>query len=342
MLLTYHTAISRIKNWLRFSWQFFTGVIVALVAFTANFHDFKSPEVSIEITAVTTTSSEPVDLVRIPELSGLREAFGSDEPFARFRSEPRGAAIPPDEIERRLLILNNKISSQASEIDQADRRFATAASTSSSEQETTLRDMAREFQGPFSNEEKVLESKKPPSTQERIDSHIRTIRKLLAEQRKEHAEFASKIKEAERQWNNYKQTVLPDRARLIVTSAIGNRGAGATSLKPQALFRANLGDGNYLDFTMKLSGYENSAEVASLQAQTYKVIRFQSDEVRSMTPADRERFKLFLGNASPATLFVSDVRGRTYSSNSVPFSPGVYEQKVYDSLKQFASKTAQK
>jgi hypothetical protein len=125
----------------------------------------------------------------------------------------------------------------------------------------------------------------------------------------------------------------------VVTCAVGNRGAGATSIKPQALLRANLGDGNYLDLPMKLSGYDSSSDLAALPSQSFKVVRFQSEEVQSMNPADRQRFKTFLGNVSPATIYIADVRARTYPSNSVPFSPGVYEQKVYDSLKQFATKS---
>lgn len=341
MVTTVNIALSRLRMWLKASWQFFTGVIVALVAFATNFHDFKQPEVSVEITAVTTTSSEPVDLVRVPELSTLREALGVDTPFG-FRTGAKGAALPPDEIDRQLLILNNQSSTQASDIDRIERQLASAVSNTLSEQESILRDLAKDIQNPFSREESVVDIKKLTTVAERVDSYMKTIRKTISDKKKEQADYVAKLKEAERQWSNHKLNVLPNRARLVVICALGNRGAGATSLKPQALFRANLGDGNYLDFPMKLNGYDNSADIASLQAQTYKVIRFQSDEVQSMTPADRDRFKSFLGNASPATLFVSDVRGNTYPSNSVPFSPGVYEQKVYDSLKQFASKNSSK
>jgi hypothetical protein len=340
MLPYLRSATSSLKRWVALSWQFFTGVIVALVAFAANFQDFKQPEVSVEITAVTTTSSEPVDLVRIPELSGLKAVLGTDRiPFA-IGTDSKNTGITPDEIDRQLLILNSQISSQAAEIDRLERQFTGIASNKSHDQENLLNDMVRELQ-PFFSLGNSPDAKNQTSQQERIDDLIQTVRKLVSEKQKQQNDLTSTTKEAERQWNNYKATVLPNKARLVVTCAIGNRGAGATSLKPQALFRANLGDGNYLDFPMKLSGYESSAEGASLQTQVYKVIRFQSDEVQSMAPADRERFKSFLGNASPATLFVSDVRGNTYFSNTVPFSPGVYEQKVYDSLKQFASRSPQ-
>lgn len=342
MLSILRTALSKIRQLLALSWQFFTGIVVAIVAFATNFHDFKQPDVSVEITAVTTTSSEPIDLVRIPELSGLKAMIEGDGLSFRLRIGDKGAGMTPEEIDRQLLILNGQVSSQASELDRIERQFTSIAATRAPDQETLLRDLVMEIEGPFSKLENPSETKKSTSAQDRVDGLIKAAKKQISDKRNQQSDFAAKVKEAERQWSNYKSNVLPSRTRLVVTSAIGNRGAGATSLKPQALFRANLGDGNYLDFPMKLSGYEKSVDNSSLQTQVFKVLRFESDEVQSMAPADRERFKSFLGNASPATLFVSDVRGKTYSSNTVPFSPGVYEQKVYDSLKQYASRSLQR
>lgn len=341
MLSILQTALSKIKRLLAISWQFFTGVVVAIVAFATNFHDFKQPDVSVEITAVTSTSSEPIDLVRIPELSGLKAMIEGDGFPLRLHVGDSGVGMTPDEIDRQLLILNGQVSSQASELDRIERQFTGIAANRTPDQETALNDLVMDISGPF-RFANPSEAKKSISPQDRVDGLINEAKKQISERRNQQSDFAAKVKEAERQWSNYKANVLPSRARLVVTSAIGNRGAGATSLKPQALFRANLGDGNYLDFPMKLSGYEKSVDSSSLQTQVFKVLRFESDEVQSMAPADRERFKSFLGNASPATLFVSDVRGKTYSSNTVPFSPGVYEQKVYDSLKQFASQSLQR
>jgi hypothetical protein len=93
---------------------------------------------------------------------------------------------------------------------------------------------------------------------------------------------------------------------------------------------------------MKLSGYESSQDLGVIQPHSYNIVRFQSDEVQSMTSADRQRYSTFLGNVSPATVYISDVNSKVYASNSVPFSPGVYEQKVYDLLKQFATEIGQR
>jgi hypothetical protein len=172
---------------------------------------------------------------------------------------------------------------------------------------------------------------------ENIENLKKQINKSLENKRKDKDARIGKYNLAQKQWSNYKELVMPNKVKLVITCAIGNQGSGATSIKPQALFRANLGAGNYLDFAMKMSGYDSSPDIASLSSQSYKVIRFESEEIQSMTNADRERFKSFLGNASPARIFISDVQGNVTASNSVPFSPGVYEQKMFDSLKQFAS-----
>lgn len=174
-----------------------------------------------------------------------------------------------------------------------------------------------------------------------MEQKIENLKSSIAERldinRRERDSSDAKYNEAMKEWTEFKLTVMPTKTKLVITCAVGNQGSGATSLKPQALFRANLGEGNYLDFSMKMSDYDSSPEAATLQPQSYKVIRFESDEIQSMTAADRDRFKSFLGNASPARIFISDVRSKVYASNSVPFSPGVYEQKMFDALKQFAS-----
>jgi hypothetical protein len=325
-------------NFTRASWKFFTGVVVAVIAFAANFTDFKQPEVRVEITSVATTSADPIDIMRVPELAALREIIGND-PFSTVR---RNAALSIDEIERQMVILSNQASVRAANLDRLERQLNSLVSTPATDQETVLIELVKEIDSlPFtpSEDDSTTDRKKPLTVQERIDALVKKGRKMVDTAKKKLASHTTKVKEAEQQWITYKDTVLPNKARLVVTCAIGNKGAGATSLKPQGLLRANLGDGNYLDLLMKLSGYETSSDLAALQAQSFKIVRFQSEEVQSMNPADRQRFKTFLGNVSPATIFVADVRGHTYQSNSVPFSPGVYEQKVYDSLKQYATRT---
>jgi len=325
-----------LKKFTLISWQFFTGVIITIIAFATNFVDLKQPELTVEITAVNTSSSEPIDLLRFRELSAVQDVM---EGPARFIG--RNQSFSPDDIDRQLLISTNRLSGEVGEIDRYERQLDALISNAPKDQDSQLNDLERALAGPFEAIETSPNNagKTNESDQARRDALIAKIRTKIADQRKSNAAQTAKLEEAQKQWTTYKESVLPNKARLLVTCAVGNRGAGATSLKPQALLRANLGEGNYLDLPMRLRDYESSADLAALQSRSYKVMRFQSEEVESMTEADRLRFKTFLGNVSPATIFVADVRGRTYPSNAVPFSPGVYEQKVYDSLKGFASKS---
>ena len=75
-----------IQRLVRRTWQFFTGVVVAVVAFYGLFFDLKRPDVAAEITAVETTSSDPIDVARVPDLAGLREVM--DGPFEGRSAEP--------------------------------------------------------------------------------------------------------------------------------------------------------------------------------------------------------------------------------------------------------------
>lgn len=337
--------IQRIAYWAKFiltrTWQFFASVVIVLFVFLNQFHDFKSPDVVLEVTSVRATSSQPVDLVKFPELSSLKSLIANDE----TRIFSKGDIVySPEDIDRTLLIYKNNLSTLENEIDRVEKRLGSGISgedpKSTFEKLSNLNDSIESTfyrRALFIGGTSQGKNDKDTPIEQKIENLKSNIASKLDEKRRDKDNSSAKYKEANKQWTTFKSTVMPNRTKLVIICAVGNQGSGATSLKPQALFRANLGEGNYLDFPMKMSDYDSSPEAATLQPQSYKVIKFESDEIQSMTAADRERFKSFLGNASPARIFVSDVRGEVYASNSVPFSPGVYEQKMFDSLKQFAS-----
>ncbi|HZZ16891.1 MAG TPA: hypothetical protein VFE08_13115 [Candidatus Sulfotelmatobacter sp.] len=335
--------IPPLRSFIQFSWKFFTGVIVAVFAFAGNFVDLKQPELTVEITAVSTSASEPIDILRVGELSAFQELKGPSIFVGRSQ-------MAPDDIDRQILIATKSLAADVSEVDRQQRQLDSLISNPTKDQDSQLNDLERELSGPFAAryDSSVSDQGKPEIAQARKEALISKIRKNIETQQRTNVDRATKLELAQKQWANYKENVLPTKERLLVTCAIGNQGAGATSIKPQALLRANLGEGNYLDLPMRLSNYpggtaslhpDSSSDLAVLPSRSYKTMSFQSEQVESMNQADSKRFKTFLGNVSPATIFVADVRGHSYSSNSVPFSPGVYEQRVYDSLKGFASKS---
>ncbi|MBC3479928.1 hypothetical protein [Pseudomonas sp. SWRI77] len=336
--------LSIVKNFFIKTWQFFASVVVVLVLFLSQFHDFKSPDIVLEVTSVKATASQPVDLVMFGELSSLKSLIAREERVLDSRGRERDYS--PEEIDRILLTHRNNLASMNIEIETSERKLGGTMSAENKKYTldtlVALSEDLDSFRGMsdllgFSGRSLINEAGEDSNIDDKIEKLRESINLQLDTKRKKRDNLSARYKEANKQWLDFKSNVMPNRAKLVITCAVGNQGSGATSLKPQALFRANLGEGNYLDFSMKMSDYDSSPEAATLQPQSYKVIKFESDEIQSMTAADRERFKAFLGNASPARIFVSDVSGAVYASNSVPFSPGVYEQKMFDSLKQFAS-----
>jgi hypothetical protein len=321
------------------SWKFFTGVIVAAVAFFGNFHDFKKPDVTVEVTAVATASDEPIDIERIPELAAVREFLEIGGAIRLSAARISFQGYRAEEIDRMISIATEEARNEGRESERLAAALDALISNPKPDQETQIDELVGKIRFGLRLYSEYQSLSEANHKEDVIQKKIELARKFMKAHQTRTKERLEKSAEATAQWAIYKKETLPKKTRLIVTCAVGNRGSGATSLKPQALLRANLGDGNYLDLAMKLSGYESSSDLGVLPSQSFKILRFQSDEVQSMNLSDRRRYDTFLGNISPATIYISDVRGDTYSSNSVPFSLGIYEQKVYDSLKRFASGT---
>lgn len=321
-------------------WKFFVGGVVVL-GVISTFKDLKQPDVTVEITSVATASSEPIDLMRVSDLAVVRDFINMGPGL--FPLSDVGAATPAmsvEEIDRQIQIAANRAMTRRDEMNSLVQRLDKALSSTTANKETLLEEIEQDnlFLPSIILDDPDTPIRRSPLTQEqKNDATIERIRQQIAQRRKHSDLTMAKMSSAESRWAEYKEKILPNRARLVITAAIGNKGSGATAIKPLGILRANLGEGNYLDLPMKLSGYESSPDLGVIQPHSYKIIRLQSDEVQSMTSAERQRYVTFLGNVAPATIYMTDVNNEVFASNSVPFSPGVYEQKVYDLLKQFAS-----
>lgn len=329
-------------------WKFFVGGIVVAAGFAGNFIDLKRPDVTLEITSLATASSEPIDLMRVSELAGVRDFISSSSGlFPLPLPSSSTPAMSVEEIDRQMQIASNHVKTDSENLDNSLRRLENVISGADGDKFSLLNELEEEtiFVPSILLEDNPPENtmrRKLLNSEQKLNATIARIRSQMAQRRKAIEVSSTKKTNAEKQWAEYKEKILPNKARLIITCALGNKGSGATAIKPQAILRADLGAGNYLDLPMKLSGYESSADLGVLPAHSYKVVRFQSDEVQAMTSADRQRYITFLGNVSPATIYIADVNNKAFGSNSVPFSPGVYEQKIYDLLKQFAKESARR
>lgn len=323
-------------------WKFFAGGVLVLGA-VATLTDLKTADVTIEIMSVATASSEPIDLMRVSDVSHVREFIAMGAGY--FSAMDVGTAPPAmsvEEIDRQMQIGTNRINMRRDELNTLIQKLEEATSMTNGDREAVLDSIEEE--NPFvpaivlqRDEPEDARRRTPMSARQRIDASVERIRSNIAQRKKYLQSTMAKMVLAEKEWTAYKDKILPNKAKLIITCAIGNRGSGATALKPQGILRANLGDGHYLDLPMKLSGYETSQDLGVMAPHSFKIVRLQSDEVQSMTSADRQRYTLFLGNISPATVYMTDVNNNVFASNSVPFAPGVYEQKVFDNLKHFAT-----
>jgi hypothetical protein len=281
---------------LRFLWKFFVGGIVVLVAFTANFVDFRRSNVSVEITGI----ERNVGIIDLSAFdSQFKEALSPDNFFETAQSK-----YTPDELKDRI---NDMIRITADKKDRAAAELEAAAMRVTKTNKKNGPDISD-----FLSEtpEDLTKDKN------RAEAQLQVLKKGLDDL----TAYVGKT---------------PD-ATIIVTAAVINTGDGATSLKPQALLRADLGQGNYLDIGLTIVDYAKGG-TSELHARGVSVLQFKSQPIGKMSKDDQMRFEDFFKNTSPTNLFICDVRGSYFKSNTIPFAEGVYEQRIYDSLKSFAT-----
>lgn len=334
MLAFLRSTLAFIKS----TFQFWSGIALTVMTFFGFFYDFKAPELKMEVTAISHGNDGAIDLIKESALPSIKEMISQPAyPFFNIRDMGYDRfVLSQDEISKRILMFKSEVMAESDNIRiNEDELYRISKIKDLETKSTALKRLsASNLEVPPLSDDEFNKN----DMEEYLNKQVLDYEDTITSKKEQLLKKEKQIKQIESEWLLYIQNTLPDKAKLTVTVAIGNSGDGATSLKPQALFRVNIGDGSYLDFPMKLKGYEQgNSDNASFQPKIYKVVRFESEAVGSMTEKDRERFKTFLGNASPARLYISDVRGNTFSSNSVPFSPGIYEQKAYDLLKQFAS-----
>lgn len=319
-------AISRI-------WKFFVGGVIVAIGFFGNFVDFKQPSIAIEITEIQQRTSAEIDIRSSPAFAKFRELMSGDLDF-RFNSPFRDAdpfKLLQQSIDRRI--------QEISDAESAIGRFRSVAEKIPRDFKSTMTEDERrqriQMVTVSSNDlglitglgERLLDglgiddAKKLLDTlQTRIDAR-RSIVKLAQE---EIETFRSKTEKTD--------------AKIVVTAAITNSGDGSTTLKPQALLRADLGQGNYLDINLKVSNYDRS----EVKPRGASIVRFESAPISQLAPQDQERFLNFFKNTSPTNLFVVDVRNNYHRSNTIPFAQGIYEQRIFDGLKTYATSNAGK
>jgi hypothetical protein len=78
-------------------------------------------------------------------------------------------------------------------------------------------------------------------------------------------------------------------------------------------------------------------KVGDLLAKSSKVFLLRSRPLLELSKPEREQIDSYFKQNTPAQLFLVDIRGNVYRSNTVPFARGLYEQSVYDALRAAAA-----
>ena len=328
-----HTGQMRTRLWGSLSrfWQFVTGVVFAIAAFTALFTDWKRPDLAVEITEVSNAISEKIDLELRADLSEVARLFQGQGLLRRSSGQAQGMSYA--DMDRSLRVIERGMEERERVLAEAERQYLDISQQKLSD-DAKLERLAAVDIGEEGLPLALRRRLSGVSTDDGPTKALQLIGKNLTQEREKVVENRRKLDRARAQLKAFRDAAFTSEAKLFVTAAIGNRGSGATSLRPQALLRADLGEGNYLDITLRLAEYTQHSELAP---QAFKVIRFYSDELKSMPTLDQERFRNLFNNISPTNLYITDVRGNVIKSNTIPFSQGVYEQKVFDSLKRYAS-----
>jgi hypothetical protein len=148
---------------------------------------------------------------------------------------------------------------------------------------------------------------------------------------KKHEELVAKAKSEVLVLRDYLEK---NETKITVTAIIANRGDGSTSIKPQAILRADFGSGSYFDIPLKIQEYNNSA---SISPRSSNMVKYSSQKVNVLSSDDRDRFIRLIKNPSPAKLIIADVYNNYFTSNTISFANGLYEQSIYDNIKKYAS-----
>ena len=321
-------SIANLRKFGLWFWKFIVGGAVVAVGFAANFVDLRQSALAVEITQIEQRTSADIDVKSSPDFAHLRDLMAGNMNFrlSSFRNTDAFKEIQNniDQRDQELLDLQRVLSDFDAQVEKIPRDFKPETSESDRSTRTQILLYVQNDDSEFAKFKDQLVSnvsyddakKLAKSLRDRLDG-----KKIL-------------VKAARDELETYRAKTEKTEAKIVVTAAITNSGDGSTTLKPQALLRTDLGQGNYLDISLDISNYQGS----EIKPRGASIVRFESPPISQMAPQDQKRFLDFFKNTSPTNLIVVDARNRYYRSNTIPFAQGIYEQKIFDGLKDFASR----
>ncbi len=142
------------------------------------------------------------------------------------------------------------------------------------------------------------------------------------------------IRNIESQIEKLKKDQSDKYSRFKVEIVAFNNGRAATSLRPLALMRVQISQGNYADVYLTMINYSKNSELA---AGATKIIHYISDQLITFPKGDQTLINNFWGSTAWFHVYTIDTSQNIFTSNHVPFADSVHRKVIFDKLKEVAS-----
>jgi len=323
------------KAWLSGKWKLVTPALLVAIAIPLwQTYWVQTPDVHIEVTQV---DRKPLDAAR-------QVVMRADDSF-RFLAEPRFMGFIPD-------------SSAAVDIADVDRMvndFERDTVNSGQERIATMQKQLDDLSNETVNWDTIKQlndpTEEPEVTRRDFDAKqhdatyiadlVKRLKERLRSAVKTRSEALAKAKDnlarARERLKSVNEQLDKSEARVRVGAAVSNAGRGAISLRREGVLRVFLGTNNYIDVELTIDEYSQNAD---LQPKHSRIVTLSSKPTKELDLAAQERIRSYWGQNVPAKLFVTDIDGKIYASDTFPFAQGLYQQLIYDRLKAAAAQDA--
>jgi len=319
------------QNWL----AFFSAFVLGLAFPLWKMFVYETPDISVEVTEVDKTAeSVRVDITRDPAFKPLFEGrftlpLGVD---AEGSTTTRGVDL--NQLERLLDSRKDAIEREESRLPDQRRVLEELKNSQRFDLQAATR-----LNAPLVPEVDfdaiVFRDNKPQEVEQLKQKFVARLTKDLEEREKNLADRKKAYEVARGAFALRQQQANLKLAKISLKCAISNSGAGAISLRPQAFLRVYLGGNNYVDVELNMKAYDTKGD---MQPKSSRIVTYESDPLEKFRESDQDKINTYFKQNVPAALFIIDINGRVYQSNTVPFAQGLYQQSVFDRLRSEASK----
>ena len=159
------------------------------------------------------------------------------------------------------------------------------------------------------------------------------LAKVSVDNNKRLSRLRDDIRNIESQIKKLKKDQSDKYSRFKVEIIAFNNGRAPTSLRPLALMRVQISQGNYADVYLTMINYSKNSEFA---AGATKIIHYISDQLITFPKGDQKLINNFWGSTAWFHVYTIDTSQNIFTSNHVPFADSVHRKVIFDKLKEVA------